>query len=256
MKVLMTDSPHRPRLLRTVEARLEAPMVVLSFVWLALLVVELVTGLGPVLTTIVTTIWVLFIVDFSLRLWLADDRVDYVKRNWLTALSLVVPALRMFRALRAYAFLRSVRGVRAVRVAGSFNRALRALGKTFRRRGFGYVVAATGLVVVLAAAAMPGFESRAEGFRNLGDTLWWAVMMVLSVGSEAWPASIEGRVVGFLLALWGFTVLGYVAATLTSFFLDRDAHDEEGQLAGSGELRMLRDELQAIRKALETSRGE
>jgi voltage-gated potassium channel len=36
-----------------------------------------------------------------------------------------------------------------VRVVGSLNRAMRALGRSFRRRGFGYVVALT--VIVLFA---------------------------------------------------------------------------------------------------------
>lgn len=249
----MEAPTDRPDLLRAVEMRLEAPMVVLSFVWLALFVAEMVAGLGPVLSTTVTVIWALFIADFSFRLWLADDRIHYLRRNWLTALSLAVPALRMFRALRAFALLRSVRGVRVVRAAGSLNRALRALGRTFRRRAFGYVVAATAVIILVAAAVMLAFEGRSTGFETYGDTLWWAAMMVLSVGSDVWPESLEGRLVGFLLSLYGFTILGYLAATLTSFFLDRDAHDQESELAGSSELQMLRTEVKALREAVENS---
>lgn len=246
----MDQQPDRHGLLIAVERKLEFPMVVLSFVWLALFVAELTAGLGPALRTGGTVIWGLFIVDFVLRLWLATDRVGYLRTNWLTAVSLIVPALRMFRALRAVSLLRGVRGLRVVRVAGSFNRALRALGKTFRRRGFGYVVTASVLVVFLAGAAMLAFEGGQPGFRDYPETLWWSAMMVLSVGSDSWPSSPEGRALAFLLALYGFTILGYVAATLTSFFIDRDADQEGGAVAGSREIRALHHEIRALREQL------
>lgn len=252
----MEDRDDRYRLLRTVEAKSELPMVVLGFVWLGLFVAEVVAGLSPVLRTVGTVIWALFVVDFVLRLWLAVDRFRYLRRNWLTAVSLAVPALRMFRALRAVALFRGVRGVRVVRVAGTLNRALRALGKTFQRRGFAYVVAASVLVVVLGAATILAFEGGTVGFQNYGDALWWTAMMVLSVGSEVWPESAEGRALAFFLALYGFSILGYVAATLTSFFLDRDAHDQQAEMVGARDLRSLQAEIQALRSELENRRHE
>lgn len=252
----MEDRDDRYRLLRTVEAKFELPMVLLGFVWLGLLVAELVTGLSPVLRTAGTVIWALFVIDFVLRMWLAVDRFHYLRRNWLSAVSLAVPALRMFRALRAVALLRGVRGVRVVRVAGAMNRALRALGKTFRRRGFLYVVAASVLIVVLGAAAILAFEGQTVGFQNYGDALWWTAMMVLSVGSEVWPDSAEGRSLAFFLALYGFSILGYVAASLTSFFLDQDAHDDRAGLVGARDLRSLQAEIRALRSELERRRPD
>lgn len=247
----VTMEADRYSFLATVEEKLELPMVVLSFVWLALFVVEVTLGLNPPARTAGTVIWALFLVDFVLRFSLAPAKLRYLRGNWLTAVSLAVPALRMFRAARAIALLRGARGLRLVRVAGSFNRALRALGKTFRRRGFGYVVATTVLLVILAAAAMLAFEGGADGFRDYPETLWWSAMMVLSVGSEAWPDSPEGRALAFLLALYGFSVLGYVAATLTSFFVDRDASDRGSALAGSDQLHSLEEEVRALRQAME-----
>jgi voltage-gated potassium channel len=42
-----------------------------------------------------------------------------------------------------------------------------------------------------------------------------------TLGSEYWPHSAEGRVLCFMLALYAFTIFGYVTATLATFFLDR-----------------------------------
>ena len=38
--------------------------------------------------------------DFGLRLALAPHKLRYVRHNWLTAISLVLPALRIFRIFR------------------------------------------------------------------------------------------------------------------------------------------------------------
>lgn len=75
-------------------------MIVLSFVWLGLLVLDLVQGLPPVLQIVSNVIWGLFILDFLLALSIAPDKSEYLKRNWLTVLSLLLPALRILRVFR------------------------------------------------------------------------------------------------------------------------------------------------------------
>jgi voltage-gated potassium channel len=244
---------QRRRLLAQVEEHAELPMVALSFVWLILFVTELVMGLTASLQLFGSMIWAVFVVDFALRLALTEDRSGYLRRNWLTGISLIVPALRMFRALRSLAFLRGVRGVRAVRVVGSFNRAVRAIGRTFRKRGLGYVLAATLVLVLLGAAAVLAFESGRPGFADYAETLWWTAMMVLSVGSDVWPQSPEGRMLALVLAGYGLTVFGYVAATLTSFFLETEGSIESELLE---EVRALRRQVDQLNDAPGTGSGD
>ncbi|HET9424601.1 MAG TPA: hypothetical protein VFO55_04445, partial [Gemmatimonadaceae bacterium] len=105
----------RWRVLRRLEDRLDLPMALLGVVWLGLLIVELVRGLNPVLAAMSTGIWVVFIAEFALRLFLAPDRWLYIRRSWLTAISLVVPALRIARlgaVFRAARLARATRGMR------------------------------------------------------------------------------------------------------------------------------------------------
>ena len=163
---------HRDRseILEQLESWLETPMLVLGLAWLALLVVELTRGLSPFLEAVGTTIWVIFVLDFLLRLALAPDRSTYLRRNWLTLLSLALPALRVFRALRALRALRAARaarGLRLAKVVASVNRGMRALGRAMSRRGFGYVTALTFVVLVGGAAGMYAFERDVPG--GLGD---------------------------------------------------------------------------------------
>src|SRR5688500_12078825 len=184
---------ERRELLAQVEGWLETPLLVLGFAWLGLLVAELVWGLSPLLEAAGTAIWVLFIADFLLRLVLAPDRRDFLRQNWLTALSLLVPALRLFRLARLARFgrvlraARTTRGLRLFRVVSSLNRGMKALGASMGRRGFGYVVALSGIVLLAGAAGMHAFESEAGGLTTYGEALWWTAMLLTTLGSDFWP---------------------------------------------------------------------
>jgi voltage-gated potassium channel len=242
---------ERYELLQRLEDRLETPMLVLAFAWLALLVVELIWGESRLFEIIGTIIWVVFILNFGVELVLAPHKVAYLKRNWLTAISLLIPALRIFRVFRVFRLLRLARagrGLRLLRLVSSLNRSMHALGASLSRRGFGYVIALTVLVTFAGAAGMYAFENGARGGLNsYGEALWWTAMVMTTMGSQYWPQTVEGRVLCVFLALYAFAVFGYVTATLATFFVGRDAENNEAELAGAKQLAALREEVIALR---------
>ncbi len=245
---------ERNEVLTALEDLLEAPMIVLAFVWLALLVGELLYGESRPFAVVGTVIWVIFIVDFGLKLVLAPRKVAYVRRNWLAAISLVVPALRLFRVVRVIRVLRLAsvgRSLRLFRLVSSLNRGMRALGASLGRRGFGYVVALTAIVTFAGAAGMYAFERDAAGaIDSFGEALWWTTMVMTTLGSGYWPVTFEGRVLCVALALYSFGIFGYVTATLATFFVGRDAESADAEVAGSAELTAIRRELTALRAEL------
>lgn len=245
---------ERYELLRRLEDSLETPMLVLAFVWLALLVGELIWGESLMFEVLGTIIWVIFILDFAVAFVLAPHKIAYLKNNWLTALSLLVPALRLFRFSRVFRLFRLARmgrSLRLLRVVSSLNRSMRALGASLSRRGFGYVLALTVLVTFTGAAGMYAFENAAPGgLKSYGEALWWTTMVLTTMGSQYWPLTIEGRVLCVFLALYAFAVFGYVTATLATFFIGRDAEDDEAELAGARQLAALREEMIALREEI------
>jgi voltage-gated potassium channel len=243
--------------LRDLESWAETPMTVLGFVWLALLVTELTRGLSPFLVAAGTLIWAVFVLDFLLRFTLAPAKWAFLRTNWLTAISLVVPALRFARALRALRGVRLLGRVRLVKVVAGINRGMRALGRSVGRRHFGYVVALTSLVTLVGAAGMYAFERGqpgAAGFDDFWSTLWWTAMIVTTLGSQHWPQTAEGRALCFLLALYSFSVFGYVTATLATFFVGREAESPEGEVAGTASIASLREELALLRAGIRALR--
>jgi voltage-gated potassium channel len=228
---------ERWALLARLHGALDPVFVVLSAVWIALLIVELAgDGLPRSLEILVWAIWALFIAEFAVGLLIAPERVQYVRTRWLTALSLVLPAFRILRLATAFRVFRAARLVRSVgllRIATTVNRGLGALGQTARRRGLPYVLAATAIVVAVGAAGMAWFESPTttavsggsqsarDGFEDYGDALWWT-LYVMTSGAPTEPVTAEGRLLGWLLSVYGLAIFGYLTAILASHFVDRD----------------------------------
>lgn len=248
----MTKTPRlstaRAELARRIEHWLELPMAVLGVVWLLLLIDELLRGRTPATEAVTTAIWVIFSVEFVIRFALAPHKGRYLRRHWVTAVSLAIPAVRILRLARVVRLLRAGRALRAVRVARlltSFSRGMRSLGSTMRNRGFPYVVTLSAIVLLLGAAGMYAFERDLQpAFSTYSGALWWTAMLLTTMGSESWPRSAEGRLVCLLLSVYAFAMFGYITATLASFFVGSDAAAERVRV------RRLADELAARRDEL------
>jgi voltage-gated potassium channel len=254
----------RWELLEQINALTNTPMIALSFVWLGLLILDFTRGLSPLLQIVSNVIWALFVLDFAIEFTIAPRKRDYLRRNWLTVVSLLLPALRVLRVLRALRALRVARAVRSlnlVRLLTSLNRGMRAVNNALGRRGVAYVIALTILVTFGGAAGMAQFESpsalreagypvsaQGEGLASYGEAVWWTAMIMTTMGSEYWPKTVEGRVLSWLLSLYAFAVFGYITATIASYFVGQDRR--EAPETAAGDIVALREEIAALRAQL------
>jgi voltage-gated potassium channel len=253
---------ERWELLHWLDRIMAGPLVVLSFVWLALLVLEFVVGTDTRLELLFYAIWVVFIIEVVIQLVIAPNRRSYLRGNWLKVVALVVPALRALRALSALRFLRAAGAVRSaslLRLLTSLNRGMGALSRTLDRTGFVYVVILTVLVIIVGSAGLLFFEAGAEtdvpsGITSYGEALWWTAMAMTTIGTELSPVSAEGRIVGWLLSVYAIGVFGYVTATIASHFLGLGAASPlatAGDPALADELAGLRAEIRRLNAQLE-----
>jgi voltage-gated potassium channel len=250
---------ERWRLLHNVIRTLEPAMTGLGVIWLALLVVDFTRGLTPVLAAANHIIWAVFAADFLVELAVAPRKIAYLRRHWIVALSLAVPVVRVARFARLMRAGRIVRGAKLVRTLGSFNRGMSALRATMRRRGLAYVVSLTLVATVAGAAAMYAFENGVRdpsGIHDYGTALWWTAMIMTTMGSAYWPQTAEGRILCVLLALYSFTVFGYMTASLATFFIDRDAERQGAGVAGQRSIEAVREDIAALRALVQDRLGD
>lgn len=203
-------------------------MLLLSGVWTVLVVIEFTRGLSPSLQTASNVIWAAFVAQFVVEFAAAPSKRLYLRKHWIAALSLALPAfrlLRLARVARVARLARAARGARLARLLGAMNRGMRSLAIGFRRRGVGYLIMLTALVAITGAAGMYRFEQDAPGgagFSDYGTALWWTAMLLTTMGSDYWPRTAEGRLLCLLLAIYAFAVFGYVTAAIAAYFVGKD----------------------------------
>ena len=222
----------------------------LAFVWLSLTVYELLYGLSDILEKVMILIWIIFAVHFLVELLLAPKKTVYLKHNWLTAISLILPVFRIFRFLRFFRYLRGVRSLSLIKILSSINRGMSALSKSLKQKVFIYVLCLTFMVIFLGAAGIINFEKdSAQYFNGYGSALWWSAMMVTTMGTDYFPKSSEGRVLALILAVYGFAIFGYVSASLASYLISKvkkEKHADNIYL----ELKQIRSELNELKKSV------
>lgn len=242
-QVKQRQEDARNTLLQQVVTWMELPMVILGFVWLLIFIADYVHGLSRTIEIISMAIWIVFVLDFLLEFVIAPKKLDYLTHNWLMLIALCIPALRIFRFLQV---TRIIQGARLVRVLSSINRSMHALGASLGRHGFRYVMALTLIVTFAGAAGMYAFER--PNLRNYPDALWWTTMIMTTLGSGYWPKTTEGRILCVILALYAFSVFGYVTAALATFLVGREAELDGGEIAGGKAVNALSEEINHLRE--------
>jgi len=253
---------ERWKLLRELTDALDKPMTALAFVWLALLIIDFVYGLGRAGNLASNAIWIAFIAHFVLEFVIAPSKLTYLRQNWLTAIALLLPAFRVLRVLRA---LRVVahggRSLTLLRLLTSLNRGMRALERSVGRTGLGYVIALTLLVNFGGAAGMYAFENPdalqsagitdERGLGSYGEAVWWTAMTLTTLGTDYFPKTSEGRFLCWLIAVYAFAVFGYITAMVASFLLHGKIRGSATASAdGYSEIAALRKEIDALRRQI------
>jgi voltage-gated potassium channel len=190
----------------------EYPLVAAAFIFLGLYswqVIDRLTDLwNSVANIAMDVVWVVFAIDYIVRLVLTPNRKRWFWRNIFDLLVIVLPVLRPLRLVRALTVLKFLH-------RGS---------SSFRNRIVLYTVVTTSLIVYLASVAILDVEQNAPGanITNIGDALWWAVVTITTVGyGDYYPVTLAGRLVAVGLMLGGIALIGMVTATLASWIVER-----------------------------------
>jgi voltage-gated potassium channel len=207
------------------------PMLVLSLAILPLLIIPLVADLSPTAETTVFAIdwiiWAAFALEYGIRLYLAPDKRDFARHNIIDLVVVLVPFLRPLRVVRS---ARALRLLRAARGGVFLLRGIDAVQDVLRRHKLHYTLLIALVVVVTSALLVEEFERSLpdSNIKSLPDALWWAVTTITTVGyGDRYPVSAAGRGIAVVLMLIGVGIFGLLAASLASFFIERDLKPEE-----------------------------
>lgn len=251
----LRDSPDRREDLRErLDRYLDLPLALASVVMVLIAVIEIGGDVaGPWdarLKVLGWALWGLFFVEFAAKFALAPNKRAYLKRNPLDVIVLLVPFLRFLRVLQV---LRATRALPVLRLLVFGGRGSGAAVVLLRRRRLGQLALVSVLVVLIGAASGYALEAGAPAapITGFGDALWWSAALVTTVGSELYPVTALGRVLGILLMLYAVGVFSYFIASIASVLVGLDAQQppDEGTDKGIA-VRLNPDEIEALRSVL------
>ena len=186
--------------------------------------------------SVMTLTWVLFTIDYVVRLVLAEHKLKWFGRHLL---DLAVVALPILRPLRL---------IRLVTVLAIFQR---VAGQTLRGKVVVYVAGSTIMLVFVASLAMLEAERPAPDAKitTFGDALWWACTTITTVGyGDLFPVTATGRSIAVGLMLGGIALIGTITASVAAWLVQKVAEEDGAEQSAT---RLQVNELTAQVRALQ-----
>jgi len=226
------------------ERHAEWPLAVAAVVFLVLfsrqVLVQPQGREGHIVWAIDWAIWGLFVVDYVVRLCLADNRWHWFLRHLLDFAIVTLPLLRPLRLLRLLVLIEVLQ---------------KAVGDAFRGRIVVYTVSGVVLLIYTSSLAVFDKERYLHGatINSFGKALWWSITTVTTVGyGDVYPVTNTGRVIAVLLMIGGISLVGVVTAALASWIIERVTEEESVmQAATVAHVEELRNEIRALGKELQ-----
>lgn len=209
------------------EKAMEWPLTIAAILFLVAYSTQIIAQPDGVLNQICELIlwvgWAMFLVDYVVRLFIAQNRWRWFYRHLLDLAIVVLPMLRPLRLMRFLTVLAIIG---------------RGTGNLLRGRVVIYTVGATVLTVFIAALAVTDAEAGIGDIDTFADGIWWAFVTITTVGyGDFYPVSFTGRIVAVGLMIGGIALIGVVTATLASWIVERVA-DQTTMKAAATELQV------------------
>lgn len=154
-----------------------------------------------------------FVVELSLRFWVARKKQRFFRRYWLDILA-VMPLIRPLRVLRVLRLFRA--GVLVNRRGGRY-------GELFQGeiRQLTTLASITGTLVLFGALVLQLADPAAAG-QSFESAIWFSMLsLVAGEPVGATPTTLVGRLTTLFLMLGGLTVFGMFVATVSAAMVSR-----------------------------------
>lgn len=216
---MFADIPNKNIRTLALKAKLDVPMAILAVLWVIVIVASLLleenSPIRNSLEGLDWIIWFIFLVEYFALVFLAEERIYYIRHNILDLIIVFLPALRILRIARALEVFKS---------AAVFSETFREIElflhhkKIYNLLFLAFFVVATGgvLIHLVEASSNPIFERYAHSF-------WWAMVTTLTLGhSGISPMSSAGQTIGVILVIFGGGSALYFVSVLISWFFKRN----------------------------------
>ena len=206
-------------------ARFEMAISVAVFASIAIMALEtfaLPAGLTEALFIADVTLSLVFVAEYLLRVATAENKRGYITSFYgiidlVAILPILVHAAASVRVLRLLRVLRVLRLLKLKRYNDALDRYRQALkliaaeAVLFTGVAFIFIISFAFVIYEVEHEAQP------EKYRNIFDSIWWAVISLTTVGfGDLYPVTTAGRLLTLAMVLTGMGIVAVPTALLAS----------------------------------------
>lgn len=210
--------------------------------------VKLSYGMDRLLVAIDFTIWVIFIVDYSIRLHRARNKKKFIKKNIIDLVS-IIPFNTIFRVFRTLNIIKIGKVARVgevakvLRILTISGRVKRNFDEFIKTNNFNYTLSIAIIIVFVGSIIMSIVEKI-----TLGDAIWWSIVTVTTVGyGDISPITPMGRLVASILMIVGIGFISSLTSTLSTYFIKKEEKRKEKVIDLTKNIEIVNGELEDIK---------
>lgn len=154
----------------------------------------------------------IFLLQLSLDLIRATDRMKFMKHHWIDFIA-SIPMIEPLRFARIFSILRIVLVLRSSR------HVLRQMLANKHETTLASILLLLVVLLTLGSSMMLFIEGRTPGanIQTGGDALWWALVTISTVGyGDHYPVTDGGRALAAALIVCGVGLFGMITGLVTS----------------------------------------
>jgi voltage-gated potassium channel len=163
-----------------------------------------------------------FLVDFIIRFYRAESKLQFMKWGWIDLIS-SIPAFEGGRTLRLIRIIRILRAFRSLTHIVNF------IFKNRMHGTFTTVCLLSVLLIIFSSIAILQVEvDPNSNIKTAEDALWWSYVTITTVGyGDKFPVTTAGRIIAAVLMTAGVGLFGTFTGLVSSWFVEDKAQREK-----------------------------
>ncbi len=165
------------------------------------------------------TIFVIFVIDYFVRLFIAEDKKIFFKQN-IPDLIAIIPFSSLFKVFRISKLFRLTKLTKTFRLFALGSRLNKKIIKILKTNGLDYTLYFAIIVILLGTLGIY-YTEYGITIHNFQDAFWFSFVTTTTVGyGDITPQTSLGRIIAGFLMLTGIGTIGMLTASISTFFIN------------------------------------
>lgn len=158
-------------------------------------------------------VYIIFVVDVFTRLYLADNKKQFIQSNWFDFVA-IIPLDSLFKSARL------IKLIKIIRLIVILKRYKSTTFELLKQHGLINALIFIGVMILSLSLLIYIIE---PDIKTYPDAVWWSIATTTTVGyGDLSPSTHLGRIIAVILMFSGIGVIGMLTGTLANYFIKKE----------------------------------